>query len=96
MSKIGTIISIVLSCLFIASCAPEDSPVVPQDKPVVEKPDVGDTEKDEPEDDGPDEIIDPGWETAAEAVANMGPGWNLGNTLDCHNIQGGRWDDWLY
>lgn len=96
MSKIGTIISIILSCLFIASCAPEDSPVDPQDKPDVEKPDVGDTEKDEPEDDEPDEIVDPGWETAAEAVANMGPGWNLGNTLDCHNIQGGRWDDWLY
>ena len=26
-----------------------------------------------------------GWESASEAVAHMGVGWNLGNTLECHS-----------
>ncbi len=39
-------------------------------------------------DDGPEVPADPPaveFESAAEAVANMGPGWNLGNTLDTHS-----------
>ena len=34
----------------------------------------------------PDPTPDPGnWESAASAVKNMAPGWNLGNTLDTHS-----------
>ena len=34
----------------------------------------------------PDPAPDPGsWESAASAVKNMAPGWNLGNTLDTHS-----------
>ena len=34
----------------------------------------------------PDPAPDPGsWESAASAVKNMAPGWNLGNTLDSHS-----------
>ncbi len=32
------------------------------------------------------------FETATEAVKNMGVGWNLGNTLDANNNNGGRQD----
>lgn len=42
------------------------------------------------------EVEDLGWEDARSAVANMGVGWNLGNTLDCMNIDAGRPDDWLF
>ena len=35
---------------------------------------------------GVDSDPDPSaWESASEAVRNMGVGWNLGNTLDCHS-----------
>ena len=41
------------------------------------------------------------FETAKEAVANMGVGWNLGNTLDAtyradlHNFLSHSFDEWL-
>ena len=42
----------------------------------------------------PDPAPDPGsWESAASAVKNMAPGWNLGNTLDSHS--GDVTDMWI-
>lgn len=42
------------------------------------------------------DVADIGWETAEQAVAHMGVGWNLGNTMDCMDTSRGRPDDWLF
>lgn len=71
-----------------ASCSQEDPPVTDP----VEEP-----EKEPEKPVGPgDEVVDPGWETAETAVANMGVGWNLGNTLDTYMDNGHDGSDWEY
>lgn len=91
MNTVRSFIVILLSLLLLLSCAPVENAEIPQDKPETEKP-----EEDKPEEEESGEIVEPGWETAAEAAANMRLGWNLGNTLDCHHEDGGRGNDWLY
>lgn len=81
MKFLDSLIALSLTVFLSISCGPEAGQDLPDDK---DEPDV------------PPEIVDPGWETAATAVANMGIGWNLGNTLDAHDAAGGRGDDWLY
>ncbi|MBR5403023.1 MAG: glycoside hydrolase family 5 protein [Bacteroidales bacterium] len=72
----------IILCIFAAlafGCRPMDAPAPPQEKPQdkQDKPD----EPDKP--DTPD--VTDTFESAAEAVINMGAGWNLGNTLDSNS-----------
>lgn len=43
-----------------------------------------------------DDIPPSEWETANEVIANIGVGWNLGNTLDAHGDNGHDGSDWQY
>ena len=66
-------IPLLLALAFLAGCS-GDPYTGDKDNPVV------------PEDQTkPDEGGSGGFESAAEAVAHMGAGWNLGNTLDSHS-----------
>lgn len=74
----------ILATLAIASCFPSSAPVF--EKPEDEKP--------APE---PDPEPVPVFESSYEAVANMGVGWNLGNTLDSvweGDTDGRDWKEW--
>ena len=83
-------ILLVLALGFLAACSgdpysrdngeqdntytPSEKPETPEDPPVT------------PPNPGGEDPQDPaGFETAAEAVVNMGAGWNLGNTLDSNS-----------
>lgn len=87
----STYLMLVTAAILCIACCPEEEPPISTEDPEVEVPSEPDPE--------PDPIPDgdySGWETASVAVANMGIGWNLGNTLDTHNATGERGDDWLY
>lgn len=66
-------VSAMLLGILAAGCHPLDNPQEPQEEEQ-EQPPV----QDSPGETGP-------FETAAEAVLNMGAGWNLGNTLDSNS-----------
>jgi aryl-phospho-beta-D-glucosidase BglC (GH1 family) len=72
-------------CIFAAlafGCRPMDTPAPPKEQPQ-DKTDETDKPDDPGKPDSPD-VTDP-FESAAEAVLNMGAGWNLGNTLDTNS-----------
>ena len=72
-------------CIFAAlafGCRPMDTPAPPKEQPQ-DKTDDTDKPDDPGKPDSPD-VTDP-FESAAEAVLNMGAGWNLGNTLDSNS-----------
>ncbi|MBR1956935.1 MAG: glycoside hydrolase family 5 protein [Bacteroidales bacterium] len=81
---------LLMLCAFASSCQPVKPEPIPDDDPVVENPD----EDKEPSVEPPVDVTD--WETASDAVAAMGVGWNLGNTLDAWDAGKGREDDWLF
>lgn len=87
------VLKILLLCMALMmlcfGCAPEVSDV-PENEDVETEDVPGGAEEDVPD------VDHSSWETADVAVANMGVGWNLGNTLDCHGASGERGDDWLY
>lgn len=85
---IGIYILMAILVLPAVSCSQDEPPVT---DPVVEP----EKEPEKPVDPGED-IVDPGWETAEAAVANMGVGWNLGNTLDTYIDNGHDGSDWKY
>lgn len=85
--------------MLYGACSPYLSPILPAEGTAEEIP----SEEEKPEEEEPqkpvdqDPVTDPlMWESAAQAVANMGVGWNLGNTLDAYDPKGGRGDDWRY
>ena len=72
----------IIVCIFAAlafGCRPMDAPAPPQEKPQDKQDESG--RPDEPDKPDTPDATDP-FESAAEAVLNMGAGWNLGNTLD--------------
>ena len=78
----------IILCIFAAlafGCRPMDAPAPPQEKPQDKQDESG--RPDEPDKpDTPDTPDTPdSFESAAEAVLNMGAGWNLGNTLDTNS-----------
>lgn len=94
MNAYRFVFSIVISAIMSISCQPADVNEPVTDDPIVEKPEE---EKDPEQEQKPEPPVDvTAWETAAEAVANMGVGWNLGNTLDAWDAGKGREDDWLF
>ena len=72
-------------CIFAAlafGCRPMDTPTPPQEQ---SQDKTDETDKpDEPDKPDTPDVTDP-FESAAEAVLNMGVGWNLGNTLDTNS-----------
>lgn len=92
-SLTSLLVGLLLGC---TSCTPDPAPAPSHKEPDTETP-----KEEEPKDENPPEEQDPivnipAWESATEAVANMGPGWNLGNTMDCFHQEAVRGDDWLY
>ena len=78
----------------VLACTPQDLPVEDDRTPDVETsaPD----QKPDPEPDPEPEPL-PAFESSYEAVANMGVGWNLGNTLETlwsGNTDGRDWKAW--
>lgn len=85
--KIAAVISIFMGSL---ACTPQEEPQEEDKKPGSETP------APEPEPD-PDPEPTPVFETSYEAVANMGVGWNLGNTLEsvwAGDTDGRDWRRW--
>ena len=75
-----TILSAVMSLAIAVGCDPVYYPIDNPDTPVQPDPEP------QPEPD-PDPVppVDGPFESASEAVVNMGAGWNLGNTLDSNS-----------
>ena len=76
----------------VLACTPQDPPLEEEKNPEEEIP----APEPEPEPD-PEPEPYPAFETSFEAIANMGVGWNLGNTLesvwtgDTDGRDGRRW-----
>lgn len=82
------IILFILAVTALLSCFPSSDPVF--EKPEIEKP----TPEPEPE---PEPGPSAEFESSYEAVANMGVGWNLGNTLEsiwAGDSDGRDWKKW--
>ncbi|MBP3563265.1 MAG: glycoside hydrolase family 5 protein [Bacteroidales bacterium] len=83
----------LLAAFMMVSCVPDEDTVIDDPDPVPENPTP--EPKPEPE---PSPAPLPAFETAYEAVQNMGVGWNLGNTLDAVWWTGGTdgrdWKAW--
>lgn len=96
MNTLRYVIISLAMFLLPMSCVPQNVEDVGDD-PVVEQPSDDDEKPEDKEEEIPEQPSDDGvWETAAEAVANMGVGWNLGNTLDSWDSGKGREGDWLF
>ena len=85
-SFVKSMICLLVICF---ACEPVTNP--DEEKIPEETPEQVPGEEDTPEEETPEEeppVNVPEWESADEAVANMGIGWNLGNTLDalCLNL----------
>jgi hypothetical protein len=81
----GVMKKTIILCIFAAlafGCRPMDAPAPPQEKPQDKQDESG--RPDEPDKPDTPDATDP-FESAAEAVLNMGAGWNLGNTLDTNS-----------
>lgn len=87
----------LLAVFMMVSCVPDEDTVIDDPDPVPENPTPEPEPDPEPEPEpAPDPL--PVFETAYEAVQNMGVGWNLGNTLDAVWWTGGTdgrdWKAW--
>lgn len=85
----------LLAAFMMVSCVPDEDTVIDDPDPVPENPTPEPKPEPEPE---PSPAPLPAFETAYEAVQNMGVGWNLGNTLDAVWWTGGTdgrdWKAW--
>ena len=80
----------------VLACTPQDLPVEDDKTPDVETPAPDQKPGQEP-DPAPEPEPLPAFESSYEAVANMGVGWNLGNTLETlwsGNTDGRDWKAW--
>ena len=82
----------------VLACTPQDLPVEDDRTPDVETP-APDQKPDQEPDPEPEPEPEPlpAFESSYEAVANMGVGWNLGNTLETlwsGNTDGRDWKAW--
>ena len=68
----------------VLACTPQDLPVEDDKTPDVETP-APDQKPDQEPDPEPEPEPLPAFESSYEAVANMGVGWNLGNTLESNS-----------
>ena len=93
-SFVKSMICLLVICF---ACEPVTNP--DEEKIPEETPEQVPGEEDTPEEETPEEeppVNVPEWESADEAVANMGIGWNLGNTLDALADMTHDGADWRY
>lgn len=87
-----------LAAAVILGACSKDDPKEPQPDTPKEEPAPEPTPEPEPEPEPEPTYDDLGWEDATTAIANMGLGWNLGNTLDAHDYNndhdGSDWHFW--
>lgn len=85
-------VAFIFMIIGVLACCPQELPLEDEKKPEVEKPEP--EPKPDPE---PEPLPLPVFETSYEAIANMGVGWNLGNTLESlwtGDTDGRDWKRW--